>query len=180
MYGVKALEQPAVGFALYVAKQGKKLESSRSKASYQINCAASVDVTEFVAALTTILAPRKRKVLLLLNPFGGTKKAKNIYTKTVKKMLDVAPNMEYELLETTHAGHAREHLFGLQSLHTYSAGDFPPPISLPPLYLSFFFLFFSFFFFFFPFFPSNCKNAGSFVVQCFSTLDFYRTCIAIA
>ena len=50
---------------------------------------------------------KKRRLLVIVNPFSGTKAAKKLFTNDVKPILDVA-HLSYQVIETTHAGHATE------------------------------------------------------------------------
>lgn len=48
-----------------------------------------------------------KRIYVLLNPFGGRKKAAEIFDNTVRPIFEAAA-IDYELVATTHAGHAAE------------------------------------------------------------------------
>ena len=52
-------------------------------------------------------APSRRHVLVLLNPFSGTKKAPKVWNSAVLPIFMEA-GLSYELMETAYAGHARD------------------------------------------------------------------------
>lgn len=58
-----------------------------------------------VAGLTT----QKKRFLVIVNPFSGTKSGKATYEKIVKKMMDES-NMEHDVLITEYGGHAIERM----------------------------------------------------------------------
>uniref|UniRef100_A0A8C5PK33 Ceramide kinase n=1 Tax=Leptobrachium leishanense TaxID=445787 RepID=A0A8C5PK33_9ANUR len=54
-----------------------------------------------------IRSTRPRKLLVFINPYGGKGKASRIYTKKVFPLFELA-GIETEVIETTHANHARD------------------------------------------------------------------------
>ena len=120
MYGVSGVNKdPGVDFKIYTAKPVKSMK--RKLIEYTFTCPEPAEVEVWVTKIGKQLSPTHRKILVLLNPFSGTKKALKVFNTTVKKMFDVAPNFGYDLVETTHAGHATEHVLGLADCSVYSA-----------------------------------------------------------
>ncbi|TPX61058.1 hypothetical protein PhCBS80983_g01406 [Powellomyces hirtus] len=76
---------------------------------------------ECVAAVEDCARVRQtvKNILVIVNPFGGTKKARRTYEKVVKPMLQLA-GINVQLQETTHIGHATEIAHALR-LDLYSA-----------------------------------------------------------
>lgn len=62
---------------------------------------------------------KNQRFLVVLNPFSGTKKAKQVYETTVKKMLQES-GIEHDLLITEYAGHAKERMKDHTNAHADS------------------------------------------------------------
>lgn len=60
------------------------------------------------------------KLLVYMNPFSGTKKAPTVLASVVAPMC-AAAGIEFELVETTHCGHAEEHASEFDQLDAYNA-----------------------------------------------------------
>lgn len=67
-----------------------------------------------------VLPPATRKILVFVNPVGGTKIAMNVWSDQVKPVLEDA-NIDIELVVTTHSNHARDVVTSCVDLTTYTA-----------------------------------------------------------
>jgi hypothetical protein len=75
-----------------------------------VACWTSKMIDTFVAAVRTAIDPKYPKVknvLVLVNPFGGTKQASEFWKAIAKPMFDLA-GIKYNQIDTDRAGHATE------------------------------------------------------------------------
>eukprot|EP00050_Salpingoeca_kvevrii_P001306 m.166882 g.166882 ORF g.166882 m.166882 type:complete len:634 (+) comp10342_c0_seq2:2291-4192(+) len=55
----------------------------------------------------------RRRILFLINPFSGRKKAPHLFEKEVLPILRLATHIDYKVIQTEYAGHAKEIAAGL-------------------------------------------------------------------
>ena len=93
--------------------------ASRRKLVHDFTCTNADECSQWIVLLRSIVfcTPiadkdvkdfnKKRKLLVVINPFSGTKAARRDFNLQVKPILDGA-HLTYNVIETTHAGHATE------------------------------------------------------------------------
>lgn len=87
----------------------------RSQGIFQFICKDEGECDEWIRAVNNCaregdvsIEARVPKILIYINPFGGTKKARTIFETKVLPLLKIA-NIKWEKMETEYAGHAAEH-----------------------------------------------------------------------
>mmetsp|Transcript_34561 Transcript_34561/g.86825 ORF Transcript_34561/g.86825 Transcript_34561/m.86825 type:complete len:581 (-) Transcript_34561:26-1768(-) len=87
----------------------------RSHSAMSIRCKSRVERDEFLAALQAICRSTDgsgvdptRTLLVAINPFGGKKKGEHIFRKYVEPVFKLRKDLRYDVLVTTHQGHAKE------------------------------------------------------------------------
>eukprot|EP00048_Salpingoeca_helianthica_P011411 m.164580 g.164580 ORF g.164580 m.164580 type:complete len:541 (+) comp15225_c0_seq3:2695-4317(+) len=98
-------------FTLVAGSKGK-----RSRENHVFVCSSKEEAAQCLAVLHAVITGTKigepihrRRILILINPFSGTKKAVQIYAEQVKPVLDRAL-VDVTVIQTTHAGHATEYM----------------------------------------------------------------------
>eukprot|EP00043_Microstomoeca_roanoka_P004362 m.49181 g.49181 ORF g.49181 m.49181 type:complete len:493 (+) comp12454_c1_seq1:83-1561(+) len=112
VYGVKLLHRHGSYHVEVYALFSKG--SKRIERTVLFECDKKEPAERIVKTIKAVLAnvsvddelPR-RHLLILINPFGGTKKAPKVYDRTLKRMFARA-GLSHEVLHTTHRGHATE------------------------------------------------------------------------
>ena len=94
----------------------KNFQTKRKQKNYKFQFENEKECSDWAKAIENCsregdfeIEARKPKVLFIVNPFSGTKKAVGIFDKIVKPMLEIA-KIRYEKLETQYAGHAAKHV----------------------------------------------------------------------
>eukprot|EP00039_Didymoeca_costata_P027604 m.18786 g.18786 ORF g.18786 m.18786 type:complete len:567 (-) comp6400_c0_seq1:150-1850(-) len=113
--------------AFVVYSTTRKESGVRKLVEFTFNATTGEAADAFVKTLKVMIAtgnrtgeiPR-RHVLMLINPFGGTKKALKIFDRIVQPMCEKS-HVALDVVRTTHAGHALEHVRDMESLDAYDA-----------------------------------------------------------
>eukprot|EP01147_Barroeca_monosierra_P011138 gene11138-3198_t len=106
IYGVQIADKDKNFVEIYALlyKSDKRVERV-----VPLECSNESQASRIIDSLRTVLSgdrPR-RHVLIIINPFGGRRKAPKIFESTIKRMLDRA-NISYDVIRTTHKAHATE------------------------------------------------------------------------
>jgi sphingosine kinase len=84
--------------------------NSRKRCALEFHMNSPEHATSWASSINEVLlgsGGRRRHILVLVNPFGGTKRAPMLWENVVKPMWELA-GVTFEKIETQYSGHARE------------------------------------------------------------------------